>query len=93
MSDLTERLNDLRERVDSAYGTHRNRDMNTLAGAVNTLTELEAENARLREALGSCLWVLNNRHNAGTPQFEEYAQAAEADARAALSDQQEGSDG
>ena len=40
---------------------------------------------RVREALGSCLWVLNNRHNAGTPQFEEYAQAAEADARAALS--------
>lgn len=37
----------------------------------------------LARALDGCLWVLNNRHNAGSAAFEEYAVAAETDARAA----------
>lgn len=51
------------------------------------LVEARRENERLREAIGSLLWVLNNVDNAlaAPEQFDEFRKAAEKDARAALS--------
>ena len=36
------------------------------------------------KALGSAVWVLDNRHNKNLPEWEEYAAVAEAEARAVL---------
>ena len=38
----------------------------------------------LLAACGSAVWVLNNRHNKNSQQWEDYAQAAEDDLRAAI---------
>ena len=38
----------------------------------------------LLEACGSAVWLLNNRHNKDSAQWERYAQAAEEDLLAAI---------
>lgn len=46
------------------------------------LTPQEAE--KIREGIGSLLWVMNNRHNWADPRWDGFAEAAENDARDAL---------
>ena len=51
---------------------------------IEELQHLRAVNAKLLAAVGSSLWVLNNRHNKNDPAWEEFAVAAEKDCRRAL---------
>ncbi len=57
--------------------------------AAELLAALDAERARaerLAKGLGSCVWVLDNRHNSATAVWEPLAAAALEDARAALAE-------
>lgn len=93
MTDLTERLVALRERLTVL------RDGDTLTAAIDRLTDLEAENARLREAAkeiaDGCGWMYDD-----DPEYEpepedwwRVVRDLRAAARAALSDTKEATDG
>ena len=60
-------------RPDNAHYPTRDGDFYLLAAAFG-----------LFAACGSAIWVLNNRHNKDSHQWEVYARAAEDDLRAAI---------